>query len=178
MSRKTHETIWSDLAIPDYVRTALYMPMNYSHEFSERIVKIGNVLSQYLGTPLRYDGDMNYRAGKSLSLSLSARPPHAFSESGNIVIGIYFSSRSDLFCFFCTDETRAFVEHGESAFFVSPERFPEPIQNIMDECRNILNGMGIKEVENRFLTLEVPDCFTELDGFTATVFQVLFAEIT
>jgi hypothetical protein len=167
-----------DIPIPEHIKKALRMPLNYSHEFSDRVIAIGKILSKYLGTSLLYDGDMNYRAGQSLSFSLLSHPPYKFSERGDIAVGIYFSSRSELFCFFCVDEMKKFVGHDERKFFVSPEKFPDPIQKIIDQCRNILNDIGFIEVENKFLTLNAPDCFTELDELPATIFQVLFAEIT
>lgn len=163
--------------MPDYVEEALVLPGGYSEKFSEQVAKIGNIISSHLGFPILHDKDMNYRAGQSLSFSLSGRPPYAPSRNGCIEIDIYISSRSELYCFFCRDSQIEFIGSNESGFFVKPELFPVPVQEIVSTCRNILNSMGFKEVENALLNLKIPNFFTELDNLPATVFEILFSEI-
>lgn len=125
--------------IPGYIERALNQEEGYSKEFSDQIAKICKILSDQFDFQIHHDGDMNYRAGQSLSFSFLDRPPYTLSKKGYIHIKIFFSSRAELFCFVCIDERKIFTTSSNNEYFVPPESFPEPIQEVLKICRNILN---------------------------------------
>lgn len=161
--------------LPIYIINALDKPIDYSLDFSNKVIGLGKALSQIIGLPYIHDDDMNYNPGQFIGFFIKNNPEDK-NKTLNIELRFYISSKSNLFCIYCVDKGNKFFNLPSTQHPIKEALLPAGVQKIIHHCVSYLQN-HYQIVDSRYFFAPAPLQFTQLDGLQATVFESLFAEL-
>jgi hypothetical protein len=161
------------MMFPSKIQNAVDAPADFTNTFTGKVESIGITLRELIQVPIAHKKDMNYANGQSLCFGLDA-DGHAMSrETALYEIYVYISSKGELFAFHFLirvklNEWRP-IEEAE---------LPHGSSDLIFRVNEQLETLGYERVPKAELAKEVPGQFTEMDGAPASLFDVLFSELT
>ncbi len=148
-------------------------PVDYSKSFDERVARLAKALSDELGVEVRHDTDMNYNAGQRISAMLTAdgKPTSDIAEAAYRITAVV-SSKGPLWVLM--------PWHKPDGRLWVPGPVPELAgagDAVLAAIVKVMDTAGLRRVPEEVLEDPVEDKVTEMDGFPATVRDVLFCEV-
>jgi hypothetical protein len=157
------------MQLPDFILSALLQPQSHSVEFTEKIRGLGEKLSKALQTPHQLTGS-DYCANLCLRFD-------ATSGGAKFEVRVYLSTKAPLYAFYVFGGSKISGANQTRPGFIDIAHASQAVQSWVSLARMELNNFGLREVPQLYFFEPAPNCFTELDGLPADVFQALFAEI-
>lgn len=165
---------------------ALQSPVDYSAEFSEKVKKIRDQISEELGTEVGLDSDMNYRAGQRIVVRFNDElEPIAWQDSLAVIdLSVFISSRASYHTYLLRRLEKPSFDFAKlglpqpkdvwNTVTAGEETWPKAAMTVID---SVMKKNSYVRLERSELSQVVDGKFTDLDGKPASMFEVLFSEI-
>lgn len=158
---------------PVLIQDAIDAPADFTRKFTKEVDAIRAELQSQVSVPVSHHSEMNYANGQRLAFCLDDEGNPTAQEQAAYEMQIHISSKARLFAIYNLNRV------GKNEWRpISEADLPHQSVNPIRLTEAMLKSMGYERVANAYLSKEVPGHFTELDGVPATVFEVLFSELT
>ena len=172
MTSYTH----SKLMNQESYKHALAAQTDYSTNFTQMVEELCVKLSQFLEMKFYHDAHMDYSSSQTIELWLDkAYKPVIERHDADFLVAIFVSSKGRFFAARCRVRDAILPKVWNS---VSSVELDQNIQHYLQEIASVLKDNGYILIRDSILSELAQGHRTRMDKLPATVFQVLFTEIT
>lgn len=145
-------------------------PIDYSQKFFNSVEAICRLLYLFTGSEPFIDNNMDYSASQNIIIYLCKNRIYTNEKEADFAINILVSSRAKLYTFLLQNKEKGVWKPMKKGAM-------DDMKELKLKLKEIVEGLGYREVDEKYWDVNISGYFRQLDGVPANLFEVIFSEI-